>query len=110
MRLARAPAQDVAAKSDAVLAWIRENGVENLTVHLGLDVLDLATFFSSLTNDSDAPEKYPTVRGKLHLAQHMRHLGDVATDASVVGLTTAEFFSWDALPLQKMMDQLEIMK
>lgn len=104
------PPEDVAANSDAVLAWVRENGVENLAVHLDLDVLDPATFFSQLTNDPDATEKYPTVRGKLHVAQVTRLLRDVSAHTNVVGLTIAEFFPWDALRLQKMMDQLEIMK
>lgn len=104
------PPKDVAANSDAVLAWVRENGVENLAVHLDLDVLDPATFFSQLTNDPDATEKYPTVKGKLHMAQVTRLLRDVSTHTNVVGLTIAEFFPWDALHLQKMMSQLEIMK
>lgn len=104
------PPKDVAANSDAVLAWVRENGVENLAVHLDLDVLDPATFFSQLTNDPDATEKYPTVKGKLHMAQVTRLLRDVSAHTNVVGLTIAEFFPWDALHLQKMMGQLEIMK
>lgn len=104
------PPEDVAANSDAVLAWVRENGVENLAVHLDLDVLDPATFFSQLTNDPDATEKYPTVKGKLHMAQVTRLLRDVSAHTNVVGLTIAEFFPWDALHLQKMMSQLEIMK
>lgn len=104
------PPEDVAANSDAVLAWVRENGVENLAVHLDLDVLDPATFFSQLTNDPDATEKYPTVKGKLHMAQVTRLLRDVSAHTNVVGLTIAEFFPWDALHLQKMMGQLEIMK
>lgn len=104
------PPKDVAANSDAVLAWVRENGVENLAVHLDLDVLDPATFFSQLTNDPDATEKYPTVKGKLHMAQVTRLLRDVSAHTNVVGLTIAEFFPWDALHLQKMMSQLEIMK
>lgn len=104
------PPKDVAANSDAVLVWVRENGVENLAVHLDLDVLDPATFFSQLTNDPDATEKYPTVKGKLHMAQVTRLLRDVSAHTNVVGLTIAEFFPWDALHLQKMMSQLEIMK
>lgn len=104
------PPKDVAANSDAVLAWVRENGVESLAVHLDLDVLDPATFFSQLTNDPDATEKYPTVKGKLHMAQVTRLLRDVSAHTNVVGLTIAEFFPWDALHLQKMMSQLEIMK
>lgn len=102
--------RNVAANSDAVLAWVRENGVENLAVQLDLDVLDPATFFSQLTNDPDATEKYPTVKGKLHMAQVTRLLRDVSAHTNVVGLTIAEFFPWDALHLQKMMSQLEIMK
>lgn len=100
----------VAENSDAVIAWIHEHKVENLAIHLDLDVLDPATFFSQLTNDPDATEKYPTVRGKLHLAQVTRLLKDAASHANVVGLTIAEFFPWDALHLQKMMAQLPIMK
>lgn len=104
------PPKDVAANSDAVLAWIREGEVRHLAIHLDLDVLDPATFFSQLTNDPDATEKYPTVKGKLHLAQVTRLLKDVAAHTKVVGLTIAEFFPWDALHLKKMMGQLEILK
>lgn len=104
------PPRKVAENSDAVLGWLKENKVLNLAIHFDLDSLDPATFFSQLTNDPDTREKYPTVKGKLHIAQVTRLLRDVASHTNVVGLTIAEYFPWDALHLQKMMGQLDIMK
>lgn len=104
------PPKEVAENSGAVINWLEKNQVKNLAVHFDLDVLDPATFFSQLTDDPDTKEKYPTVKGQLHISQVTRLLMDVAAHTNVVGLTIAEYFPWDALHLQKMLGQLEIMK
>lgn len=101
--------QQVANDSGAVLNWLREREIENLAIHLDLDVLNPASFYSQLTNDPFAAEKYPTVTGKLDLRQIGRLLQDVSEKTNVVGLTFAEFMPWDALYLQKMMNRLSIM-
>lgn len=102
--------REVAENSAPVLKWLKENRIENVAVHLDLDVLDPASFNSQLTNDPFAEEKFPTVTGKLDLRQITRLLVDISANANVVGLTLAEYMPWDALYLQKMMEQLPIMK
>lgn len=100
---------EAAEDSGAVVAWLKENKIGNLAIHFDLDALNPANFHSQLTNDPFATEKYPTVTGKLDLLQMGRLLKDVSENVNVVGLTFAEFMPWDALYLQKMMNQLPIM-
>lgn len=100
---------EVARDSEAALGWLKENNIENIAIHLDLDVLNPASFHSQLTNDPYASEKYPTVTGLLDLMQITRLLKDLSANANVVGLTFAEYMPWDALYLRKMMSQLPIM-
>lgn len=102
--------QEVAQDSAAVLKWLEANRIENLAIHLDLDVLDPASFNSQLTNDPFATEKFPTTTGRLDLRQITRLLRDVSVNVNVVGLTFAEYMPWDALYLQKMMNQLPILR
>lgn len=100
---------EAARDSEAALGWLKENNIENIAIHLDLDVLNPASFHSQLTNDPYAPEKYPTVTGLLDLMQITRLLKDLSANSNVVGLTFAEYMPWDALYLRKMMSQLPIM-
>ncbi|MDE5832297.1 MAG: arginase family protein, partial [Desulfovibrio sp.] len=102
--------QDVAEDSSAVLKWLWDNRIENVAIHLDLDVLDPERFYSQLTKDPFAEEKFPTTTGKLDLRQITRLLKDVSENVNVVGLTFAEYMPWDALHLRKMMNQLPIMR
>lgn len=102
--------QAVAQDSRAVLNWLRNSQIENIAIHLDLDVLNPSSFHSQLTNDPYSTKKYPTVTGQLDLRQITRLLRDISANANVVGLTFAEYMPWDALYLQKMMSQLPIMR
>lgn len=102
--------QEVARDSVVVLKWLKDSRIENLAIHLDLDVLDPASFYSQLNNDPFATEKFPTTTGKLDLRQITRLLKDVSASVNVVGLTFAEYMPWDALYLQKMMAQLPVMR
>lgn len=101
---------DIADTSEAVIKWINDRHVEKLAIHLDLDVLDPAGFYSQLTRDPFASEKFPTVTGKLDLRLIGRLLSDVSAASDIVGLTFAEFMPWDALYLQKLMHGLPIMR
>lgn len=102
--------EEVADNSNEVIRWIKNNKIENIVIHLDLDVLDPKVFFSQLTNDPGATEKYPTVRGKMNFKQVTRLIKDVSENANVVGLTIAEHMPWDAFNLKNMMQQFDIMK
>ena len=102
--------ENVAQSSAAVVKWLKENKLGNLAVHLDLDALNPAKFFSQLTNDPYAEEKFPTVTGKLDLRQIGRLLHDIQNITDIVGLTIAEFMPWDALHLKKFMASLAIMR
>lgn len=95
---------------DAALKWLGENKITNLAVHLDLDVLNPANFYSQLTRDPFATERFPTVTGLLDLRQITRLLLDVSSRVNVVALTIAEYMPWDALYLSKMMERLPIMR
>lgn len=102
--------QDIANDSSVVIKWLKDNRIENVAIHLDLDALDPARFYSQLTRDPYAAEKFPTVTGKLDLRQITRLLEDISANANVVGMTFAEYMPWDALHLQKMMNELPIMR
>ena len=62
------------------------------------------------SNDPFTKEKFSNVTGKLNLLQITPILKDVSDNTNVVGFTFAEFMPRDALYLQKMMNQLQIMR
>lgn len=101
--------EEVANDSSKVIKWIKSNKIENIVIHLDLDVLDPKVFFSQLTNDPGAVEKYPTVKGKMNFKQVTRLIKDVSKNTNVVGLTIAEHMPWDAFNLKNMMQQFDIM-
>ncbi|MBD5641627.1 MAG: arginase family protein [Desulfovibrio sp.] len=101
------PPEDAGAQP--VLAWLEAAKFGNVAIHLDLDSLDPARFFSQLTNDPDAKEKYPTVKGHLDFPRVTGLIRAVSQAANVVGLTIAEYMPWDAMHLKRMMAQLPIM-
>lgn len=100
---------DVADSSDAVLRWIRENGFDNIAIHLDLDVLDPKCFYSQYPADPGA-QPSDAAWGKLSFPQMTRLIKDVSEAAGVVGLGITEHMPWDARNLKHMMEQFPIMR
>ncbi len=106
----RVTADEIAADSETVLAWLRETGARHVAVHFDLDVLD-ANLFRSLTfTKPGQPAKTDDdIRaGRATLPQIVRLLSDVAKQADVVGLGITELMPWDAIALKKALAELPL--
>ncbi|OUE31935.1 Arginase [Clavibacter michiganensis] len=93
----------LALDSSAILAWIEEEGIERIAIHLDVDVLDPSSFRSVLFAEPDPEvdwlEMYPA--GKMTLPQVSRVMQDVAQHADVVGLGVCEHLPWDMIHLKR---------
>lgn len=93
---------DLAESSTPVLEWIEQAGIEQLAIHLDLDVLDPDLFrsvlFAEPEPEIDWLQMYPA--GKMSLAQVSRLMADVAQCTEVVGLGIAEHLPWDMAQLK----------
>lgn len=104
------PPEAIANGNAPVIDWLKAGGFKNLAVHLDLDSLDPAFFYSQLSNDPFAEEKYPTVKGKLRLDRIASLLAEAGEAVNIAGLTIAEYIPWDAYSLKKFMAGLPIMR
>jgi arginase len=95
--------ESLAIDSGAILAWIQEEGIERIAIHLDVDVLDPSSFRSVLFAEPDPEidwlEMYPA--GKMTLGQVSRVMQDVASHADVVGLGVCEHLPWDMIHLKQ---------
>lgn len=100
----------LALNSSAILAWIKEEGIEHVAIHLDVDVLDPASFrsvlFAEPEPEIDWLEKYPA--GRMTLAQVVRVMKDVAAHADVVGLGVCEHLPWDMVHLKKALAEFPV--
>ena len=109
LALRRASSSDLAADSNPVLQWVRDNNIKHVAIHLDLDVLDPRCFRSQMFN-MPTGEKINAFSGKMTLDQITRLVTDVAAQTSVVGFTFAEHMPWDDINLMNMMDAFPFMK
>ncbi len=103
------PSKDMAANSDEVVKWIRDNRFEHVAIHVDLDVLDPKFFYSQLLRNPDT-EPFETFAGKVTIAQLTRLIKDVSEASNVVGIGFTEHMPWDALNLKNMMQAFSFMK
>ena len=93
----------LAVDSSSILAWIEEEGIEYIAIHLDVDVLDPESFrsvlFAEPEPEIDWLEMYPA--GKMTLAQVVRVMNDVASRCEVVGLGVCEHLPWDMIHLKQ---------
>lgn len=109
--LRRAGPKELIENSEPVLAWIKEEGVKHLAIHLDLDVLDPKLFRSLLfaNPDPDSDTFEGVSQGEMTLPQLTRLITDVSKKAEVVGLAIAEHLPWDAINLKNMLDAFPIL-
>lgn len=92
----------LAVDSSAILAWIEEERIEHLAIHLDVDVLDPALFrsvlFAEPEPEIDWLQMYPA--GKMTLPQISRLMGEVSAKTNVVGLGICEHLPWDTIHLK----------
>lgn len=102
--------KEVVGSSQALTGWINDNGFERIAIHLDLDVLDPNFFRSLLFSNPGVKEHIEAERGKTRLEDITRVLRDISAQATVVGMSFAEYMPWDALNLKKMFNALSFMK
>lgn len=102
--------KEIAGSSQALAGWINDNRFERVAVHLDLDVLDPGFFHSLLFNNPGVEEHIEAERGKTSLEEIARVLRDISAQATVVGMSFAEYMPWDALNLKKMLHALSFLK
>ena len=96
--------------SEAVIQWIRDQGFEQIAIHLDLDVLDPTIFHSLLFCNPDVQKHVEAERGKTKIEDISRLLQDIAAQTNVAGISFTEYMPWDALNLKKMLAELPFMK
>lgn len=102
-------APKVAQDSHEVLDWLKHNKIQNLVIHVDLDVLDPRFFYSQLLKNPDT-EPFNTAHGQMTIQQLTRIIQDVSADHTVVGIGFTECMPWDALNLKNMMANFSFMK
>jgi len=110
LQIQRVGPKELATDSAPVLAWLRATGARHVAVHFDLDVLD-ASLFRSLTFSkpgAPAPTEDDIQAGRMTLAQIVRLLSDVASQADVVGLGITEYIPWDAIALRDALSKLPL--
>lgn len=110
LQIQRVGPEELATDSAPVLAWLRATGARHVAVHFDLDVLD-ASLFRSLTFSkpgAPAPTEDDIQAGRMTLAQIVRLLSDVASQADVVGLGITEYMPWDAIALRDALSKLPL--
>ena len=90
---------DLAGGSQPVLQWLRKNKFKHLLVHFDLDVLSPKDFYSLLCHEPHIPPVEYAV-GQLTLADAVRIIADASKEASLVGLTIAEYLPWDIVNIR----------
>lgn len=110
LSLARVRSDEILPGSRPLVEWIRKNRIEQLAVHLDLDVLDPLLFRSLLFNNPDSDTSIEAARGKLTFSQVTGLISDVAAQTNVVGMSIAEYMPWDAINLKNMLERFSFMK
>lgn len=105
--LQKVSSQELARSNEKVVAWIKENKIQHLAIHLDLDVLDPSLFrsllFANINNEViDAPS------GKMSFEQVSSLIKDASQATDLVGLSIAEHLPWDDLNLHNFLEEIPI--
>lgn len=109
LRLSIAGPEDLRTHSQAILDWIKANGIAFVAVHWDLDVLSPDDFRAILTAMPYIElERFPAAVGRMTLKEVERVLKDVSKEAEIVGLSITEHMPWDAMNLRRVLSGLSI--
>lgn len=103
----KAGVRELAESSDPVIAWIKENQIRHLAIHLDLDVLD-PVLFRSLLFSKPGGEAIDAPHGEMTLPQISRLIHDISSHTEITGLAIAEHLPWDAINLHSFLKSLPI--
>ncbi len=99
--------EELVGGSQPLIQWLRENKFKYLVVHFDLDALSPKDFYSLLCNEPHIPPVEYAV-GQLTLSDAVRIIADASKEASLVGLTIAEYLPWDIINIRKEFSKLDI--
>ena len=101
--------QELKISSEALIAWIKDNGISHLAVHWDLDVVSPEDFRAILPGKPYLKkEDFPAAVGELTIREVVRIMNDVNRHAELVGLSIAEHMPWDAMNLSRALNDLPI--
>jgi len=103
----RAGPRALAETSSPVIDWLRENNIQQIAIHIDLDVLSPQLFHS---NVFEKPEPISTdcSKGEMSFAQLARLVSDVSQNTNIVALTISEHLPWDMMDLHDFLASLPI--
>ena len=107
MKIPYATPDQLVKYSNPVTDWIKENKFKYLAIHFDLDSLSPKDFYSLLCNEPHIPPVDYAV-GKLTLKDAVRVINDAAKEASLVGLTIAEYMPWDIINIRNEFSKIDI--
>ncbi len=110
LAIRHAGSAELAAGSEPVLRWLRDNAITHLAIHFDIDVLDPKCFRSQLFNNPNSDEVIDAMQGRMTMPQVTRLITDAANAAEVVGFTFAEHMPWDDINMANMMNAFSFMK
>lgn len=104
--------QEVKNGADSVMAWIKNEGIEYLAIHIDLDVLDPCHFRSVLFARPGREEHDfgDVAEGQLAISDVVNLIARAADASQTVGLAIAEHLPWDAINLKNMLSQLPLLR
>lgn len=110
--LRHASSLDLARGCEPILAWVEEQKIERLAVHLDVDAISPAAFRAVLFNNPDASPDFlmGVPRGCLEPGQVIRILREVGRACDIVGLAITEYISWDALQTRSILNDLPLVR
>lgn len=103
--------EDVRAGAKSVAAWIIDQQIKYLAIHIDLDVLDPTYFRSVLFARPGRGENDfgGAAEGKLTIADVLALVNTATAEINTVGVTIAEHLPWDAINLKTMLAKLPLL-
>lgn len=91
---------DMSVNNNKVLEWLKNSGVSKVAIHFDLDVLDPNELTAVVAADPDG----------LKIDKALNIINDIAQNYDLVGLTVAEHLLRVAIKLQKILNNLPLLK
>lgn len=101
--------RELAESSEPVLAWLKENQIKYLAIHLDLDVLS-PQLFRALLFANPEPIDIDAARGEMSFQQLTKLIGNISQATDVVGFSMTEHMPWDAINISEFMRQIDIFR
>ena len=92
--------EDIQQNNNAIREWLKSCGASKVVIHFDLDVLDPSEIIAAVGTDSNG----------MKIEEVVHIINDIATEKEVVGLTIAEPMPRIAMRLQKLLENMPLLK